>query len=609
MKSKKKLIAILLALVLLIAAVTVVSFTVFAEDGSTDSSSTQTHTHTWEVIKVGSTENEPTAAVHYKKCASCGDTTSESHTWQNNNDGTGTCSVCGYVYSCTDKGHQYGSPKSYDSSAAAEDGTLKKDLVHYCVCKVCGEQTDFAHHFTPGWQTDDTGAYHWRACDDCDVKIEYGYHIDSLESDKENHIEFKNPYGETESNGRCDVCDAELQHRYKLAETQEATCTSNGKQIYICTNCLDKHEDILYSTGHYWTDDEKYCKYEWSDDKESCTLTFTCMNGCGATLVYNATRSGDTDNVVTTKEKLDPTCTKSGYITYQATFTIDDITSISGWHCSKDVFTTTATVDVASTGHKLKTDANGDPVDKKVTKEATCKEDEVFTGICANCGEPMTNQTLVGSKEKVDHTPGKPTSASETFNCQEGGTYVSVTTCTVCGKTLKEEKITVQPKDHTMEQFEDVVEATCFKDGTKTTGIRCSVCGYVESSTTVTIKSTGHDVKAYTSSIPATCTEAGRLVGVCEKCGSTVSIVNENDPAKGHTLSGSTAGKGCYQQCEVCGVVTRDSKNHVDLDFNLVCDNCHSEIKFLPNALHYLSAWPMYWLRLIIHKLTGTPIV
>ncbi len=605
MKSKKNFLALLLAIVLLITAVTVVSFTVFADEVNTDSSSTQTqaHNHTYEVIKAGSTTNIPTDTEHYKKCA-CGDIAKESHTWEKTGEHTGICTECGYTHNCDTQRHIYGNAQVYDSSAVDENGSQLLYTHHYKICEICGDVISSKHNWKAGWKGEED-EYHWIACQECSVAKDYGKHQDTDQN-------FINPDGEVESDGRCDICNHEMPntHRYKLMETEEATCTDSGHKTYICVNCdIERYDEYIPKKGHSWSDDSAYVNYEWSDDGNTCTLTLSCEHGCGATLTYTVYRSGNTDNCTTTLDSKNPTCTESGYVKYKALFTIDDVNNISGWHCSASVFTNTLTIDRPAKGHVLEKDENNDPIVYEITKEATCAEDAVYTGRCANCGIDMPNQTLVGSKEKVDHKPGTPTSATETFNCQEGGTYDSITYCTECLKELNRETITVKPKDHEMVQFEDVVAATCFKDGTKTTGTRCSVCTYVESSTTQTLKSTGHEVKNYTSSIPATCTEAGRLIGVCGKCNSEVSIENANDPAKGHTLVGSPTGKGCHQECAVCGAVTRDSKNHVDLDFNLTCDNCNSKIEFLPNAIHYLGAWPMYWLRLLIHAITRTPII
>ena len=555
MKSKKRLIAILLAIVLLIAAVTVVSFTVFA-----------------------STNN-------------C-----EHEEWNQLGNDQGQCTECGYIHHCVSEGHDYQPVESID------------DNTHTEKCVICGGTATFNHQIEIGWKTDKK--YHWQACA-CGYVIKRAEHSGTEE-------DFKDAYGDCESDGRCDICNAELAHRYKVSYSEKATCLESGSQTYKCINCGDIYKEEIKPTGHYWngqyvdpvsgelTNSSKYCKFEWSEDYGKCTITLTCMHDCGATLTYSIARAGNVDNVISVSY-VAPTCTVSGKTTYTALFTLSDITKY-GWNISTDTFTDVQVVVEEAKGHTLKVDSEGNPIDKEVTKAATCGEDEVYTGVCSVCGEKMPNQVLEGSKAGIAHTPDIPTSTTESFNCEEGGTYESVTKCKICKTVLSTETVTVDKKAHTMKEDVITVEPSCTEDGYTTTITACAICNYEKSRVTKTLPATGHNVTDYTSTIPATCTEYGKLVGICDKCGIEVSVVNPSATPKGHNYVGSTAGKGCYSYCADCGDVRRNSKNHTDLDFDLTCDYCNSKIDFWSNWIHYIGAWPMYLYRLIAHLITGKNI-
>ena len=56
-----------------------------------------------------------------------------------------------------------------------------------------------------------------------------------------------------------------------------------------------------------------------------------------------------------------------------------------------------------------------------------------------------------------------------------------------------------------------------------------------------------------------------------------------------------------FYHCPKCGASytltpCRDGQ-HVDEDFDFVCERCHSKISFRENWPHYIVGLPMYWLR------------
>ncbi len=111
---------------------------------------------------------EMSADTHEGRYVCCGTvkTPKAAHTW----DSSGKCSVCGYA--CTHAATQ----RKNRRSATCTSGGYTGDEV----CKVCGAvvkagvRTAALEHSYGDWNYDRTG--HWRVCDDCGERGDYGQH-------------------------------------------------------------------------------------------------------------------------------------------------------------------------------------------------------------------------------------------------------------------------------------------------------------------------------------------------------------------------------------------------------------------------------------------------
>ena len=158
----------------------------------------------------------------------------------------------------------------------------------------------------------------------------------------------------------------------------------------------------------------------------------------------------------------------------------------------------------------------------------------------------------------TEHTPGEAVKENEIApTCTETGYYDSVVCCTVCGKEISRETITVPAAGH---QYSESVTkgATCTETGVAT--YTCSVCG---DSYTREIPALGH---AYVDVVTApTCTEQGYTTHTCSRCGD--SYVDSYVDALGHSWNAGevTTEASCTDEgvrtftCTVCGATKTEA--------------------------------------------------
>lgn len=554
-KMNKRLISLVLA-VTMIAGVMAVGFSAFAEDdanvtytyevksfdqhtkiGSDGSSEDVDHafvkdvcrdckaTKTYEKIAVSESEFDNTYHTSivgtYKK--------TEEHEF----DSSGSCKQCKYKYDCSKDGHRFGTDISrYDVNG------------HYLQCSVCGEEQGFEHKWMIGWQQTEDKAFHYIGCEIC-----------AYQKDREYHTDFDTNYvdqdGSKISDGLCDVCKAEVDHRYRKMDRIAPTCSELGKEQYSCINCKDAYEEPIPMLGHEYTTDESsgFVTLDWADDFTRCTIIFKCTReDCNNEVKYNVyTGSGYEDNYVKLDESQGATCTESGKTTYVAQITVKDI-GISGWcegEPSKVIYK--HTVDTPALGHSY--------TETVENTDATCTKDGVLTKKCARC-ESTKKETVPASGHKFVTS-----------------TVISEPTCTKVG----------------------LVEG------------KCSVCG---ETATNEISALGHSYVDYVVVKEPSCSEEGERVGTCETCGEKAS---EAIPATGHTfISGSSKCQLCGATKPVdCSAHTQ----RFDLNYNFICDYCGKDLRTIEKKdnktylstylIHYITGWPMYQLRRAINYLMG----
>lgn len=514
-------------------------------------------------------EYNKNASTHQRYCTVCGYTEeAQPHSW----NGSGECSVCHYNHDCDADGHLYGEATAY------ELGNDKRDTHHYRKCQACGEIIESEHNLKPGWQTD--VGYHWVVCDDCGARLQLGAHVDE-------ELNYSDSNGNLVTDGRCDICNKELSHRWKKSGGTPATCTAPGENIYTCANCGEEYRENVTAEGHYWADEEGFVEYEWNADCTQCTLVLKCTHGCGETLRYTVYRTGNTGNIITISNplvKVDPTCTEDGYTEYNAVFTIQDVSSIMGWHASTDTFTSTGRVLIPALGH-----TPGDPETENEIP-ATCTADGSYVKVvhCTVCGEEISRETVTVSA--TGHIGGSAEIENEVEEtCTENGSYDSVVYCTACGEELRRVTVSVPKLGHEFDYEKDVTGHVKYcircdyredKEDHVWDGGECSVCHFNHDCT-----ADGHiygEAQPYEAGDPKHDTHHYRK---CLACGLDDSIIETE-----HNMKPGWQTDAGYHWlvCSDCGAKVQmgthidEELNYSDAEGNTItdgrCDICNMEI-------------------------------
>lgn len=326
------------------------------------------------------------------------------------------------------------------------------------------------------------------------------------------------------------------------ANSKAATCSAEGKEIYICeahTDCGVKIELTLPKLQHTVAqrEIEATCTKEGSVEAY-CSVCKAVLSTEEIPVKAHAYAAGT---------PVAPTCTTSGYTPYKCscgdTYNEYDESKPATGHtlvegastasclnggqmtltCSKAGCTYNATVNVPALGHNYVAGA---------TTAATCKTPATQTYNCSRCTDSYT--VFTGAKT-TEHTWGG-------WSVKESATPTSLgyqtAECTVCGQ-IKVETIPATG-DH---KFDDEVsrsDATCTTDGLVT--YKCSAhtdCGLTS---TVTIPATGHTEELQYQA--ATCEAAGYARRYCTTC-KTV-LETQEIPAIGHAWNdGTVTGANC----------------------------------------------------------------
>ena len=136
-----------------------------------------------------------------------------------------------------------------------------------------------------------------------------------------------------------------------------------------------------------------------------------------------------------------------------------------------------------------------------VTKEATCTEDGLKTGVCPADGDTVTEVIPATGHTFSEWTVTTPAT------CTEDG--VESRSC-ACGET---ETRTIPATGHTFSEWTVTTEATCTKDGVESRGC---VCGAIE---TRPIKAAGHQFGEWKTVKEPTDYLSGKKERVCSVCG------------------------------------------------------------------------------------------
>lgn len=283
---------------------------------------------------------------------------------------------------------------------------------------------------------------------------------------------------------------------HKLETTvNAATCTENGSVTEKCTvdGCSYSKEVVLTAKGHIW------------NETASSTTPATCENAGSATYKCKYCTA---ENIVTIPaighiykagEKVDATCTTSGYTVYT---------------CEHDAKHTYKVYDA---------DATAKPHTWKQTnmEYATCTTNGSVTYKCENCEATKTEIVpAIGHKFNVTEAPA---------TCTQAGTRTYLCTCDATYTELAE-----PAKGHSFGEWTVVTEATNGTDG-QWKRVCANDNNHVEY---ITIPAGGHNFDTTTADVydAPSCTEEGSATYYCkaeghENCGVTVTVTV---PATGH---------------------------------------------------------------------------
>lgn len=300
----------------------------------------------------------------------------------------------------------------------------------------------------------------------------------------------------------CDYIEVEPQvipangHSWVLESTLSVapSCSRDGKEVYYCKACGEKHEKVVYATGNHnfvIVETQAATCTEQGYSKNRCTV-------CGEEFIAPALPIGHTESI------------DKGFA---ATCTTDGLTD--GSHCGRCGDVLKEQVVIPATGHKEEAVKGS---------AATCTTAGLTDGKkCSTCGTVTVAQTVIpATGHKLETVKGYAPTCTST-----GLTDGSV--CSVCGDVIVAQ--TVIPATAHKEEAVKGSAATCTTAGL-TDGKQCSVCN------TVTVKQNiipvvAHNIKVLNKK-SATYTKSGYTGD--EYCTSCNKVINKGSSIAKKTL-------------------------------------------------------------------------
>lgn len=287
-----------------------------------------------------------------------------------------------------------------------------------------------------------------------------------------------------------------------LLESQPATCTTDGYELYQC-RCGLTDRVIINKTNH--------ANSEWVTTKEP---TYTEMGekqkvckDCHAVLETEYIDVIPHEHNYEVVSSTPATCTEAGTTVMKCSIcgnTKSTVTPATGHMESAEIIDTPATCTSAGSKH---------------TK-------------CTVCGITMKTEEI----SSTGHTEGSTWIVDTPATCTEDGSRH--TECTVCHTPMTTE--TIPATGHTMSDWTTTTPATCEGTGTES---RSCACGYSESRT---IPALGHDWSDWIEDSAATEESAGSRHKECSRCDATTTEEIPQLPPHVHEYTVSeTVGSTC----------------------------------------------------------------
>ena len=344
----------------------------------------------------------------------------------------------------------------------------------------------------------------------------------------------------------CSVCNTTIKERTIIPATGHQwgawrttlakTCTTDGKEVRVCSKCSEKEERTIPATGHTLKKEEGVVATCTKDGHEGNTV----CEVCGETLKEGkvipklghdwsnengkCTRCGESHEHSfgegTTIKEL--TCTQDGEIDYKCSkcgYIKKEITKATGheWGEWKTTLAQTCTTDgkeervcskcsekeertLKATGHEWG--------EWKTTLAQTCTTDGKEERICSKCSK-KEERTLKATGHKSETVGAKaPT-------CKEEG-YTGDEVCKVCHETLNKGTTIPKTDSHEWGKWTTVRESTCTEKGEQSR--KCTVCGEEEIESLPLAKHSWDNGKV--TQAPSY-TKVGVKTWTCSECGKT----------------------------------------------------------------------------------------
>ena len=344
----------------------------------------------------------------------------------------------------------------------------------------------------------------------------------------------------------CSVCNTTIKERTIIPATGHQwgawrttlakTCTTDGKEVRVCSKCSEKEERTIPATGHTLKKEEGVAATCTKDGHEGNTV----CEVCGETLKEGkvipklghdwsnengkCTRCGESHEHSfgegTTIKEL--TCTQDGEIDYKCSkcgYIKKEITKATGheWGEWKTTLAQTCTTDgkeericskcsekeertLKATGHEWG--------EWKTTLAKTCTTDGKEERTCSKCSE-KEERTLKATGHKSETVRVKaPT-------CKEDG-YTGDEVCKVCHETLNKGTTIHKTDSHEWGKWTTVRESTCTEKGERSR--KCAVCGEEEIESLPLAKHSWDNGKV--TQAPSY-TKVGVKTWTCKECGKT----------------------------------------------------------------------------------------
>lgn len=325
-----------------------------------------------------------------------------------------------------------------------------------------------------------------------------------------------------------------LGHDWKFdSHKKEATCSTEGIDIYKCTRCSETEERPVGKTAHTPSTDYKH------DDAFHWTYCTVCGEQIGEKVKHTPDTAWHNEDAsvdghyhvcsvckaaVGVEEHVDKDTDGECDVCEAALH--EHIADTSKWLYDDEGHYHACTVP----GCKAPLDKEAHKLETKTDKEATCTEKGSETTYCTVCDYKETKET-----EMIPHTP-------DTEWHTEKGSDMHWHICTVCGNKIEDTAVA-----HTYGEY-----TSTETDHTQT----CTACG-----ATKTEKHSGGE---------ATCTK----LAVCEACGKEYGELDPDNHADGLTgVEWENDENGHWQTCKNCGKTTEPAEHKKADDYKTDGEN------------------------------------